>query len=172
MIRVWRSFRKYFFDLYFGFVSSTLMPIFFRQYFWRLGGVKVNGRVYIGAGGQLIGNRLTLESHVVMAYGAYLDCSASIYIGERVHLGPMVSILSIDHKIMPSVYRRESMQADSLGVRIGRGCWIGASSVILPGVTIGEGCVVAAGAVVNRDCSPNGLYAGVPATRIKELPLI
>jgi maltose O-acetyltransferase len=28
---------------------------------------------------------------------------------------------------------------------------------------------VAAGAVVTRDCEPDGLYAGVPAKRVKEL---
>lgn len=54
-------------------------------------------------------------------------------------------------------------------VRIGMGTWIGAGAVVLPGVTIGPGCVVAAGAVVVRHCEPNGLYAGVPARRVKEI---
>ena len=49
------------------------------------------------------------------------------------------------------------------------GCWICAGCTILPGVTIGEGCVIAAGSVVNKDCAPDGLYAGVPAKRIKDL---
>ena len=37
------------------------------------------------------------------------------------------------------------------------------------GVTVGDGCVVAAGAVVREDCEPGGLYAGVPARRVKKL---
>lgn len=55
-------------------------------------------------------------------------------------------------------------------ITVGDGCWIGARAVILPGVTIGDGCVIAAGAVVSKDCAPNGMYAGVPARRIRELP--
>ena len=37
------------------------------------------------------------------------------------------------------------------------------------GVTVGDGCVLAAGAVVTGDCEPDGLYAGVPARRVKDL---
>jgi maltose O-acetyltransferase len=40
---------------------------------------------------------------------------------------------------------------------------------VLPGVTVGDGCVIAAGAVVNADCQPDGLYAGVPARRVRDL---
>lgn len=58
-----------------------------------------------------------------------------------------------------------------LPIKVGNGCWIGARAMILPGVTIGNGCIIAAGAVVTRDCEPNGLYAGVPAKRIKDLPI-
>jgi maltose O-acetyltransferase len=54
-------------------------------------------------------------------------------------------------------------------VTIEDGCWIGANATVLPGVRIAGGTVIAAGAVVTRDCEPNSLYAGVPATRIKAL---
>jgi acetyltransferase-like isoleucine patch superfamily enzyme len=40
---------------------------------------------------------------------------------------------------------------------------------VAPGVNVGSGCIIAAGALVVRDCEPNGLYAGVPAKRIKDL---
>ncbi|MCH1627131.1 acyltransferase [Ferdinandcohnia quinoae] len=59
----------------------------------------------------------------------------------------------------------------SLPIKIGDGCWIGARVMILPGVTIGDGCIIAAGSVVTKDCEPNGIFAGVPAKRIKDLPL-
>ena len=31
--------------------------------------------------------------------------------------------------------------------------------------------MIAAGSVVTRDCEPNGLYGGVPARRLKDLPI-
>jgi maltose O-acetyltransferase len=37
--------------------------------------------------------------------------------------------------------------------------------MILPGVTVGEGTIIGAGAVVNKDCEPGAVYAGVPAPR-------
>jgi carbonic anhydrase/acetyltransferase-like protein (isoleucine patch superfamily) len=44
-----------------------------------------------------------------------------------------------------------------------------AKSHSCPGCTIGQVCVIAAMAVVTKSCEPNGLYAGFPAIRIKNL---
>ena len=49
-----------------------------------------------------------------------------------------------------------------LDTRIGRHCFIGAGSIILPGVTVGDGSIVAAGAVVTRDVPPRSIVAGSP----------
>ena len=71
------------------------------------------------------------------------------------------------HEIGPP--ERRSGTARPRSIVIERGVWLGARVLVLPGVTVGPGCVIAAGAVVNRDCAPHGLYAGVPARRIREL---
>lgn len=54
-------------------------------------------------------------------------------------------------------------------ISIGDGCWIGANSTILGGVNIGKGTIIGAGSLVNKDCEPNSLYAGVPAKLIKRI---
>ncbi len=54
-------------------------------------------------------------------------------------------------------------------VRIGRGSWIGARAIILPGVTIGSRCLVAAGAVVAKDVPDDSLVAGNPARIVRSL---
>ncbi len=46
---------------------------------------------------------------------------------------------------------------------IGRRCFIGARSIILPGVRIGDGCIVGAGSVVTKDIPPGCVVAGNPA---------
>jgi maltose O-acetyltransferase len=56
-------------------------------------------------------------------------------------------------------------------VIIERGCWIGMGATILPGITIAEGCVIAADCTVTKSTAPNGLYAGTPARRIKNLSI-
>lgn len=50
---------------------------------------------------------------------------------------------------------------------IGRRCFIGARSIILPGVTVGDECVVGSGSVVTKDVPPRSVVAGNPARVIR-----
>ena len=52
-------------------------------------------------------------------------------------------------------------------VVVGKNCFIGANSMILPGVTIGDEVVVAAGAVVTKDVASNTIVAGNPSRAIR-----
>lgn len=47
-------------------------------------------------------------------------------------------------------------------IKIGKNCFIGCRSVILPGVTIGDNSIIGAGSVVNRDIPSGMVAAGVP----------
>lgn len=51
--------------------------------------------------------------------------------------------------------------------RIGRNCFIGGESIILPGTTIGDNCVIGAGSVVTKDVPPRSIVAGNPAKIIR-----
>lgn len=94
--------------------------------------------------------------------------TSKVKIGNNVSIGCDVMFLTEYHDYLYSRCRAGDFKISSINV--GNGCWIGARSLILPGVTIHEGCVIAAGSIVTKDCMPNGLYAGVPSRRIKELP--
>jgi acetyltransferase-like isoleucine patch superfamily enzyme len=52
-------------------------------------------------------------------------------------------------------------------VFVGKNCFIGAHSILLPGVRVGDESVVAAGAVVTKDVPPNSIVAGNPAKIIR-----
>lgn len=57
-------------------------------------------------------------------------------------------------------------------VNIGRKAWIGIGARVSNGstkrpITIGRGAIIGAGAVVIRDCDEGGVYAGVPARRLR-----
>jgi maltose O-acetyltransferase len=148
---------------------SSLVPIFIRRHLLKILGIKVGKKCYIYRSVFINGSSITIGDYCAIGSNSYLDGTGPLIIGERVHLGYGVTILTGTHSIMPSIYRRDRGQNLKLRTEISRGCWLGSKSTILPGIYIGEGCVIAAGAVVNKDCEPNGLYAGIPATRIKEL---
>jgi maltose O-acetyltransferase len=97
-----------------------------------------------------------------------LEASAPITIEDRVFIAHRVNLLTATHAI-GSPTMRASLPQVRRPIHIGAGCWLGADAAVLPGVTIASGCVIAAGAVVRSDCDANGLYAGVPARRVRDL---
>lgn len=107
--------------------------------------------------------RLTIGNRVVVNVGSYLSGEGGLEIGDEVLIGPHVKLLSAGHQIHEgdlSIARNEIIGAP---IRIGRGAWIGAGAIVLPGVTIGEGAVVGAGSVVTRDVGAFNVVAGNPA---------
>lgn len=52
-------------------------------------------------------------------------------------------------------------------VVIGKNCFIGANSIIMPGVVVGDEVVIGAGSVVTKDVLSNTIVAGNPAKLIK-----
>ena len=99
-----------------------------------------------------------------------VDCHVDegVRIGHGVRVGARTLILSGTHEIGPA-HQRCASELVTRAASIEDGCWIGAGAVILPGVVVGAGCVVAAGSVVARSTEPNGVYAGVPARRRRDL---
>ena len=98
-----------------------------------------------------------------------LDTSLVI-IGDRVQMGPNVSIYSAGHET--SVLSRIKFVEFGHPIRIEDDCWIGGGVTILPGVTIGRGCTVGAGAVVTKSLPPYSVALGAPAKVVKTLPTV
>jgi maltose O-acetyltransferase len=112
-------------------------------------------------------NLVRVGAGALVNYGCHIENVAPVEIGSRTALGQFVKIITSTHEVGQHDTRAGTWGV--LPVKIGQGCWIGASAVLLPGVTVGDGVVIAAGAVVRADCEPDGLYAGVPARRVAEL---
>lgn len=116
---------------------------------------------------------ITIGSDVIIGIGACLWAPDSfITIGNKVMLGPNVTIMGGDHNIdvigkyMFDVHIKKP--SDDLPVIIEDDVWIGANVTILKSVHIGEGSVIAAGAVVTKDVPSYTIIAGVPARALRK----
>jgi maltose O-acetyltransferase len=61
------------------------------------------------------------------------------------------------------IYSFDSQTGIDRPVRIGRWCFVGGGSVIMPGVTVGDCSIVGAGAIVCEDVPPRSIVGGNPA---------
>lgn len=108
---------------------------------------------------------------IIVGEGSFINqrciVRANTTIGKKVNIGPNVMFITDDHEL--GTKERRAGASRFPPINIGDGCWIGASSTILGGVTIGEGTVIGAGSLVNKDCEPNSVYAGVPAKLIRRI---
>lgn len=100
---------------------------------------------------------------------AFVNCGVLIYSEVAVTIGEDVSLSNDVYVMDTDSHGLEGRPPRAAEVVIGRGSWVGARSIVLPGVTIGEQVVVAAGSVVTRDVPDRVLVAGNPARVLREL---
>ena len=79
-----------------------------------------------------------------------------IHVGAESYVAFEAAILS--HEMIRALYAH---------TRIGRRCFIGARSMIMPGIAVGDGSIVAAGSVVTKDVPARSIVAGNPARIIR-----
>jgi putative colanic acid biosynthesis acetyltransferase WcaF len=53
-------------------------------------------------------------------------------------------------------------------ITLGAYCWVCARATVQMGVTMGEGSVLGLGAIATGDLEPWGVYAGIPARKVKD----
>ncbi len=91
--------------------------------------------------------------------GIFLD-SGKITIGDRVLIGPRVSLLAAGHPIDAAV--RSNWLGFGHPITIGNDVWIGGGAIINPRVTVGSNVVIGSGAVVTKDIPDNVVVVGNP----------
>jgi acetyltransferase-like isoleucine patch superfamily enzyme len=88
---------------------------------------------------------------VFINQGCFFLDFGGITIGDRVLIGPRVTLTTAGHPVEPGERFDFITHAP---IVIEDDVWIGAAATITPGVTIGHGSVVGAGAVVAKDVPP------------------
>jgi acetyltransferase-like isoleucine patch superfamily enzyme len=88
-----------------------------------------------------------------LAYGVKIFAQSDDYSGA-----------TLTNSLVPKKFKNEKFAK----VILERHVIVGAGAVVMPGVTITEGCSVGAMALLTKSTEPWGIYAGVPAVRVKE----
>jgi len=107
-----------------------------------------------------IGNRVGIEQ------GAHIVCQSDVTIEDDVAITAYCAIVDTYHPHDPpdrSPKIGNRLPSERTFVHIGAGTIIGMNTVVLPNVRIGKGCVIGAGSVVNRDVPDYSIAAGAPA---------
>lgn len=134
--------------------------------------VKLGNGVWLGcdceisAGNRIeIGERTSLQHrtqlHGDVVIGAGCVGAANLYVSSGSHGFKDSPHLPI--RVQDFHRARRPAAARNRPVVIGDDCWLGINVVVMPGVTIGRGCVVGANSVVTRDLAPYTIAAGAPA---------
>lgn len=126
--------------------------------------VNFKSRVVQGGKLQLLGSKKGTYSSLVNSCGCYLQAGNGIEIDEGTIWADNVVIVSANHDPKNGF----SWDSTAGAIKIGKCCWLGANSVILPNVVLGDNTIVGAGAVVTKSF-PEGniVIAGNPAKMVR-----
>jgi len=89
-----------------------------------------------------------------------------ITIGDYTVIAPRCYIIDTEHGFAPDdvILNQQSVLKKT---HIGRDCYLGTGSTVLAGVRIGDGAIIGAGSVVKKDVPQYQIWAGNPASYIK-----
>ncbi len=117
----------------------------------------------------------TPESVIDIGDNCVFNNGAKVISVKRVSIGAN-SVFGTDFRCYDSDFhglriadRNNPTAIRSAPIEIGADCWCGDCVTILKGVVLGRGCVVGAGSVVTRSFPANSLIAGNPARLVREI---
>jgi galactoside O-acetyltransferase len=132
--------------------------------------VRIDDNVIIVASNKK--NPVMIGNYIHIASNCYLAGSDGIDMMDFTTLAPGVLIFSgsddySGKKLTNPMVGNPYVEGKSGKVTLCKHVIIGAGSVVLPDVTIKQGSSVGALSLVHKDLNPWGVYAGIPAKKIK-----
>jgi acetyltransferase-like isoleucine patch superfamily enzyme len=112
---------------------------------------------------------LSLGRECFLGDECLLDLAEAIVLEDQVTLAERVLVLThtnVGYRDHPLQRHFPPLVAP---VVVEAGCFVGAGAILLPGIRVGRGSFVAAGSVVTQDVPPGTLVAGVPARVVRAL---
>lgn len=110
-----------------------------------------------------------VSSHARLAPGCFVAAQAVVAPGAELGVSVIVNHAAVvDHDVVIGEFCHIAPAAVlGGGVKVGKRVLVGSGARVLPGLRIGDDIVIGAGAVVLDNLAEPGVYAGVPARRLK-----
>ena len=119
-----------------------------------------------GVGIWAMNAKVVIRNGTVMNGPSGIVSKARVEVGAHCQIAKNTTIMDCDlHKHGVAGGKPEDVAKQ---VIIEDHCWIGHNVTILKGVTVGKGCIIGAHSVVTKDVEAGTQVAGVPARKIKE----
>lgn len=106
---------------------------------------------------------LVCEDNVAVANDAELYNPSPLWMGSHAVVSQGAYVCGATH-----LYNEPSFRLVSFPMRLGAYSWVCARAAVNPGVNVGDGAILALGSVATKDLEPFGIYAGIPARKVKE----
>jgi acetyltransferase-like isoleucine patch superfamily enzyme len=116
--------------------------------------------------------RVEIGKDVYIGPHVYIACVGRISIGDESVLSENVYLNDTNHGLDPEgglIMKQQLVHSGD--ITIGKSCFLGLRSAIMPGVTLGDHCVVGTSSVVTKSFPSYSMIAGAPAVLIKRYSL-
>ena len=125
----------------------------------RLFGAKLGPKCHFYAKGRIWAPwNLVCEDRVSLADDAELYNPSPFFLGSH-----GAYVCGATH-----TYNDPAFPLVSTPMHLGAYSWVCARAIVSPGVNLGVGAILGLGSIATRDLEPFGVYAGVPAKKVKE----
>jgi acetyltransferase-like isoleucine patch superfamily enzyme len=114
-----------------------------------------------------IDNRIIIGDNVFIGRNTEFNCCKSIRIGNNCLIASSTVFVDSSHTfVKDELITNQRLALKEITVE--EDVWIGTGCKILFGIRLGRGCIIGAGAVVNKSVPPYEIWAGIPARKIGE----
>ena len=135
-----------------------------RAFLLRLFGAKLGPGCHFYAKGRVWAPwNLVCEDAVALGDDAELYNPAPMYLASHAIVSQGAYVCGATH-----TYNDPTFPLVSYPMRLGAYSWVCARAIVSPGINVGDGAILGLGSIATRHLEPFGIYAGVPARKIKE----
>ena len=134
-----------------------------RIWYWRKKGFSFGKTCFLGRNVCFLGKVLMGEGSSISDNCFLNGSEAGISIGNKVMIAPNCVLVAFDHGYRDLGIPMIDQPCENDPIVIEDDVWIAANCTITKGVRLGKGCIVGANSVVTKDVAPFAIVAGVPA---------